>query len=78
MGHETCALDLTRQEVAERAARRIRSSRSWKAGSTSQTSRWLKRILAVLDERPLIGIERTAPGEEHDREIAPAPEVLSA
>jgi hypothetical protein len=38
----------------------------------------LKRILAVLDEQLLIGIERTAPGEEHEREIAPAPEVLSA
>jgi hypothetical protein len=38
----------------------------------------LKRILAVLDEQLLIGIERTNPEEESEREIAPAPEALSA
>ena len=38
----------------------------------------LKRILAVLDEQLLIGVERTNPEEECEREIAPAPEALSA
>ena len=38
----------------------------------------LKRILAVLDETLLIGIERMTPEEEPERELAPAPEVLSA
>jgi hypothetical protein len=37
----------------------------------------LKRILAGLDEQLLIGIERTTRGQL-EREIAPAPEVLSA
>jgi transcriptional regulator with XRE-family HTH domain len=38
----------------------------------------LKRILAVLDETLLIGIERMTPEKEPERELAPAPEVLSA
>ena len=38
----------------------------------------LIRILAVLDEQRLIGIERHTPGEEPEREVAPAPESMSA
>jgi hypothetical protein len=37
----------------------------------------LKRILAVLDEELLIGIERKAAGEEAGREVAPAPELAA-
>jgi hypothetical protein len=37
----------------------------------------LKRILAVLDEELLIGIERTMPDEEPEREIAPAPDLIA-
>lgn len=35
----------------------------------------LKRILAVLDEQLLIGVERSAPGGEPEREVAPVPEL---
>jgi len=38
----------------------------------------LKRILAVLDEELLIGIERSLPGEEPEREVAPVPELARA
>jgi hypothetical protein len=38
----------------------------------------LNRILAVLDEQLLIGVERQTPGEAPEREIAPAPESMSA
>jgi hypothetical protein len=38
----------------------------------------LNHILAVLDERLLIGIERKAPDQEPEREVAPAPEASSA
>jgi hypothetical protein len=38
----------------------------------------LTRILAVLDEQLLIGIERQTPGEEPEREVAPAPEAMNA
>jgi hypothetical protein len=38
----------------------------------------LKRILAVLDEQLLIGIERNTADQEPEREVAPAPECLSA
>lgn len=34
----------------------------------------LKRILAVLDEELLIGIDRRVPDEDPEREVAPAPE----
>lgn len=38
----------------------------------------LKRILAVLDEELLIGIERQVPDEEPEREAAPVPELVTA
>ena len=38
----------------------------------------LQRILAVLDEDLLIGIERRIPGEESEREIAAVPGVIGA
>ena len=38
----------------------------------------LARILGVLDEQLLIGIERDVPDEEPEREIAPAPELTVA
>lgn len=71
MGHETCELDLTRQEVAERTGTSHSFVSKLESGEHIPTSPVLKRILAVLDEQLLIGIERTAPGEEHGREIAP-------
>jgi hypothetical protein len=38
----------------------------------------LNRILEVLDAQLLIGIERKTPGQEPKREVAPAPESMSA
>jgi hypothetical protein len=38
----------------------------------------LSRILAALDERLLIGMERKSPGKEPEREVAPAPEAIGA
>ncbi len=71
-------LDLTQQEVAERAGTSHSFISKLESGEHIPTIPVLKRILAVLDEQLLIGIERTTPGEEHEREIAPVPEVLSA
>jgi DNA-binding XRE family transcriptional regulator len=71
-------LDLTQQEVAERAGTSHSFISKLESGEHIPTIPVLTRILAVLDEQLLIGIERTTPGEEHEREIAPAPEVLSA
>jgi transcriptional regulator with XRE-family HTH domain len=72
-----CELDLTQQEVAERAGTSHSFVSRLESGEHIPTISVLKRILAVLDEQLLIGIERTTPGEEHEREIAPAPEVLA-
>jgi ribosome-binding protein aMBF1 (putative translation factor) len=70
-------LDLTQQEVAERA----RTSHSFisklESGEHIPTIPVLKRILAVLDEELLIGIERQIPNEEPEREVAPVPELIS-
>jgi ribosome-binding protein aMBF1 (putative translation factor) len=71
-------LDLTQQEVAERAGTSHSFISRLESGEHIPTIPVLKRILGVLDEQLLIGIERTTPGEENEREIAPAPEVLSA
>jgi hypothetical protein len=45
------------------------------AGNHIPTIPVLKRILAVLDEELLIGIERRLPDEEPEREVAPVPEL---
>jgi ribosome-binding protein aMBF1 (putative translation factor) len=71
-------LDLTQQEVAERAGTSHSFISKLESGEHIPTIPVLKRILAVLDERLLIGIESVTPGGEHEREIAPAPEVLGA
>ncbi len=71
-------LDLTQQQVAERAGTSHSFISRLESGDHIPTIPVLKRILAVLDEQLLIGIERLAPGEEYEREIAPAPEVLTA
>jgi ribosome-binding protein aMBF1 (putative translation factor) len=71
-------LDLTQQEVAEKA----RTSHSFisklETGDHIPTIPVLKRILAVLDEELLIGIERRLPDEEPEREVAPVPELAGA
>jgi DNA-binding XRE family transcriptional regulator len=73
-------LDLTQQEVAERADTSHSYISRVEKGDHLPTLAVLKRILAVLDEELLIGIvERvTADGEEPEREIAPVPELAAA
>lgn len=71
-------LDLTQKDVADQA----RTSHSFiskvESGDHIPTIPVLKRILAVLDEELLIGIERQVPDEEPEREVAPAPELAAA
>lgn len=70
-------LDLTQQEVAERAATSHSFISKLEGGDHIPTIPVLKRILAVLDEELLIGIERHVPDEEPEREIAAVPEPIS-
>ncbi len=71
-------LELTQQEVAKRA----RTSHSFiskvERGDHIPTIPVLARILSVLDEQLLIGIERDVADEEPEREIAPAPQLAVA
>jgi ribosome-binding protein aMBF1 (putative translation factor) len=71
-------LDLTQQEVAERAGTSHSFVSKLEGGEHIPTIPVLKRILAVLDEELLIGIERQVPDEEPEREVAPVPELVSA
>jgi DNA-binding XRE family transcriptional regulator len=71
-------LDLTQQEVAERAETSHSFISKVEGGDHMPTIPVLRRILAVLDEELLIGIERRAPDEEPEREIAPVPKLAAA
>ncbi len=71
-------LDLTQQEVARRAGTSYSYISKLESGEHIPTIPVLNRILAVLDEQLLIGIERKTPGQEPEREIAPAPQSMSA
>jgi len=71
-------LDLTQKEVAERAGTSHSFISKVEGGDHIPTIPVLKRILAVLDEELLIGIERQIPDEEPEREVAPAPELAVA
>jgi predicted transcriptional regulator len=71
-------LDLTQQEVAQRAGTSHSFILKIESGDHIPTIPVLKRVLAVLDEQLLIGIERMTSDQGLEREIAPAPEVLSA
>lgn len=71
-------LDLTQKEVAERAETSHSFISKIEGGDHIPTIPVLKRILAVLDEELLIGIERQVPDEEAEREVAPAPELAAA
>ena len=71
-------LDLTQQELA----RQVGTSHSYisklESGEHIPTIPVLNRILVALDEQLLIGIERKFPGQEPEREVAPAPESMRA
>jgi DNA-binding XRE family transcriptional regulator len=71
-------LDLTQQEVARRAGTSHSFISKLEGGEHIPTIPVLKRILAVLDEQLLIGVEHATPEGERALEIAPAPEVASA
>ena len=71
-------LGLTQAQVARRAGTSHSFISKIESGQHIPTIPVLKRILAVLDERLLIGIERMTSDEGLEREIAPAPEGLSA
>ena len=71
-------LDLTQKEVAERAETSQSFISKVEGGDHMPTIPVLKRILAVLDEELLVGIERQVPDEEPERELAPAPELAAA
>lgn len=71
-------LELTQREVAERAGTSHSFISKVETGGHIPTIPVLKRILAVLDEELLIGIERQVPDEEPEREVAPAPEPAAA
>lgn len=71
-------LDLTQQEVAERAGTSHSFISKLEGGEHIPTIPVLKRVLAVLDEELLIGIERRGDNSETDREIASVPELASA
>ena len=64
----------------ETVRRRIGSPRTLARASNGDhvpTTPVLKRVLAVLDEELLIGIERTVPDEEPESEIAPPPDLIT-
>jgi ribosome-binding protein aMBF1 (putative translation factor) len=71
-------LDLTQQEVAEQAETSHSFISKVEGGDHIPTIPVLKRILAVLDEELLIGIERQVPDEEPEREVAPVPKLAAA
>lgn len=65
-------LELTQQEVAERAGTSHSFISKLEAGGHIPTIPVLQRILAVLDEELLIGVERRT-GTEIERKVAPVP-----
>lgn len=69
-------LDLTQQQVAKRAGTSHSYISKLERGDHMPTIDVLKRILGVLDEELLIGIEERTRDEEPEREIAPAPELV--
>jgi ribosome-binding protein aMBF1 (putative translation factor) len=71
-------LELTQREVAERAGTSHSFVSKLERGDHIPTIPVLKRILGVLDEQLLIGIERQSPDEDPEREIAPVPEAITA
>jgi DNA-binding XRE family transcriptional regulator len=71
-------LDLTQQQVAERAGTSHSFISKLEGGDHIPTMPVLQRILAVLDEELLIGIQRRGAGMEAEREVAPVPEPATA
>jgi ribosome-binding protein aMBF1 (putative translation factor) len=70
-------LGLTQQQVAEQADTSHSFVSKLESGDHIPTIAVLQRILRVLDEELLIGIERRV-NDEHEREVAPVPSRLTA
>ena len=70
-------LDLTQQEVAKRAGTSHSFISKLEGGNHIPTIPVLRRILAVLDEELLIGIERQVPDEAPEVEVAPVPDLIA-
>jgi DNA-binding transcriptional regulator YiaG len=68
-------LELTQQVVAKRAGTSHSFVSKLESGEHIPTIPVLQRILRVLDEELLIGIERQVPDEEPECEVARAPEL---
>ena len=68
-------LELTQKEVAERAGTSHSFISKVEGGDHMPTIVVLKRILAVLDEELLIGIERRGDDAELERELALVPDI---
>lgn len=71
-------LELTQKEVAEQAGTSHSFISKVESGDHIPTIPVLQRILAVLDEELLIGVERHVPDEEPEREVGRAPEPAAA
>lgn len=67
-------LELTQEDVAARAGTSHSYISRLESGDHIPTIPVLARILAVLDERLLLGVERDSSGSGTEREFAPAPE----
>jgi hypothetical protein len=67
-----------RGRASEQAARALVDRKGAKSVPPVGHAPVLKRILAVLDEELLIGIERRLPDEEPEREVVPVPELAGA
>jgi len=71
-------LELTQKAVAEQAGTSHSFISKVESGEHIPTIPVLQRILAVLDEELLIGVERQVPEEEPEREVGRAPEPAAA
>jgi predicted transcriptional regulator len=70
-------LDLTQQKLARQAGTSHSYISKLESGEHIPTIPVLTRILAVLDEQLLIGIERKTVGRKPEREVAPATQSMS-
>jgi transcriptional regulator with XRE-family HTH domain len=70
-------LDLTQQEVAEKAETSHSFVSKVEGGNHIPTIPVLRRILAVLDEELLIGIQSRLPNERSEQELAPVPDLAA-
>lgn len=71
-------LELTQQQVAERAGTSHSFISKLEGGDHIPTIPVLQRVLQALDEELLIGIERRGDEGEPERDVAPLPARLTA